>query len=55
MLGSIGMTELAVIFVIVIILFGARRLPQLGKSIGEGIREFRNVGNAIIDDGDDDD
>ena len=50
MLGSLGATEIGVILLIVIILFGAKRLPTLGKSIGEGIREFRNVGAAIIDD-----
>lgn len=52
MLGSIGPTELVVILAVVVILFGARRLPQLGRSIGEGIREFRNVGKSILDDDD---
>ncbi len=53
MLGSLGATEIGVILLIVVILFGAKRLPSLGRSIGEGIREFRNVGKAIIDDDDD--
>jgi sec-independent protein translocase protein TatA len=41
MLGSIGIPELLIILLIVIIIFGARRLPELGKSLGEGIRNFR--------------
>lgn len=36
-----GITELLVIFAIVMVLFGARRLPQLGGAIGESIRNFR--------------
>ncbi len=50
MFGSLGATEIGVILLIVIILFGAKRLPQLGRSVGEGIREFRNVGKAILND-----
>lgn len=36
-----GITELLVIFAIVMVLFGARRLPQLGGAIGESIKNFR--------------
>lgn len=39
--GPIGPTELILILLIVVILFGARRLPELGKSLGEGIKNFR--------------
>lgn len=39
--GPIGPTELLLILLIVVIIFGARRLPELGKSLGEGIRNFR--------------
>jgi len=42
MLGSLGFPELLVIFLIVIVIFGAGKLPQLGKGIGEGIKNFRN-------------
>jgi len=42
MFGSIGVPELLLILLIVIIIFGAGKLPQLGKGIGEGIRNFRN-------------
>ena len=50
MLGSIGPTEIAVLLLIVIVLFGAKRLPELGRSVGEALRELRKVGKAIEDD-----
>ncbi|HNZ96971.1 MAG TPA: twin-arginine translocase TatA/TatE family subunit [Thermoanaerobaculia bacterium] len=37
----VGVPELLVILVIVIVIFGATKLPQLGKGLGEGIRNFR--------------
>lgn len=37
----IGVTELVVILLIVIVLFGATRLPQIGRGLGEGIRNFK--------------
>ncbi len=46
MLGSIGPTELILILLIVIIIFGARKLPELGKSIGEGIKNFKKSMNT---------
>jgi sec-independent protein translocase protein TatA len=42
MLGSLGLSELLVILVIVVIVFGASKLPQLGKGLGEGISNFRD-------------
>ncbi len=48
---NIGMTELIVILVIVVILFGATRLPQLGEGIGKAIRNFKK---AMSDSGDKD-
>jgi sec-independent protein translocase protein TatA len=42
MFGSLGLPELLVILVIVIVIFGASRLPQLGRGLGEGIQNFRN-------------
>jgi sec-independent protein translocase protein TatA len=50
MLGSIGPTELILILLIVIIIFGARKLPDLGKSIGEGIKNFKKSMNTKEDD-----
>jgi sec-independent protein translocase protein TatA len=38
---NLGVPELLVILVIVVIIFGSSKLPQLGKGIGEGIRNFR--------------
>jgi len=43
MLGSIGMPELLVIFIIALIVFGPSKLPDLGKSIGEAIRGFKKA------------
>lgn len=42
MLGSFGLPELLVILVIVVVIFGASKLPQLGKGLGEGISNFRD-------------
>ena len=39
---NIGLPELLVILVIVVLIFGAGKLPQLGKGLGEGIRNFRD-------------
>lgn len=38
---SFGFQELLIIFLIVLVLFGAAKLPQLGKGLGEGIKNFR--------------
>mgnify|MGYP000389187389 CR=1 FL=1 len=43
MLGSVGLPELLVLLVIVVIIFGASRLPQLGRGLGEGIRNLRSA------------
>jgi sec-independent protein translocase protein TatA len=41
MLGSIGFTELLFIFFIVVILFGASRIPEIGRGLGSGIQNFK--------------
>jgi sec-independent protein translocase protein TatA len=43
MFGGIGMTELIVILVIVLIIFGAKKLPQIGEGLGKGIRNFKKA------------
>jgi sec-independent protein translocase protein TatA len=43
MFGSLGVPELLLILVIVLIVFGAGKLPQLGRGLGEGIKNFRNA------------
>jgi len=40
-MGNIGFTEIMVIMLVVLLVFGARRLPEIGSSIGKGIREFK--------------
>ena len=47
---SLGMPELLVILVIVIVLFGFRRLPEIGQGIGEGIRNFKRSMKTADDD-----
>ena len=42
MFGSFGIMELVVILLIVVVIFGASKLPQLGKGLGEGISNFRD-------------
>jgi sec-independent protein translocase protein TatA len=42
-MGSLGWPELILIALLVIVLFGARRLPEIGKGLGEGIRSFRTA------------
>ncbi|MFW6147181.1 MAG: Sec-independent protein translocase subunit TatA/TatB [Thermodesulfobacteriota bacterium] len=44
---GLGTTELLVIGGIIVLLFGAKRLPEIGKGLGSAIREFRNVGKEI--------
>jgi sec-independent protein translocase protein TatA len=41
-LGGFGMGEMVFIFLIVLLLFGAKRLPEIGSSLGKGIREFKS-------------
>jgi len=42
MIGGLGVQELLVIFLILVLLFGASKLPQIGRGIGEGIRNFKS-------------
>jgi sec-independent protein translocase protein TatA len=47
MFGSIGMPELIIIFVIALIIFGPRKLPELGKSLGKSLAEFKRASNDL--------
>ena len=47
MFGSLGFPELAVIFVIALIVFGPKKLPELGRSLGRGINEFKKATNEL--------
>jgi sec-independent protein translocase protein TatA len=51
--GNIGLPEILVVLVIALIIFGPKRLPELGKSLGRGIREFRSSISGNDDDDDD--
>jgi sec-independent protein translocase protein TatA len=57
--NSIGPTELIIVLVIVLVIFGPKRLPGLGRSLGSGMKEFRDSisgkGSSRDDDDDDDD
>ena len=60
MFNSIGPTELIIVLVIVLVIFGPKRLPGLGRSLGSGMKEFRDSisgkgGSKDLDDDDDDD
>jgi len=47
MFGPIGMPELIIIFIIALIVFGPRKLPELGKSLGKSLAEFRRASNEL--------
>ena len=40
-MGNLGFTEIMIILVVVLLVFGAKRLPEIGSSMGKGIREFK--------------
>lgn len=44
---NLGWQELILIFLVVLLLFGAKRLPEMGKALGKGIREFKNAMREI--------
>lgn len=46
-MGPIGWPELIIILVIILVIFGPKRLPEVGRSLGKGLREFRKSSNEI--------
>ena len=42
-MGQLGFQELLIIFVIALLVFGPKKLPELGKSLGKGLREFKKA------------
>jgi sec-independent protein translocase protein TatA len=46
-IGSIGMPELMIILVIALIIFGPRKLPELGRSLGRSLKEFKRASNEL--------
>jgi sec-independent protein translocase protein TatA len=53
MLGRVGIPELIIILMIVILIFGANRLPEIGRGIGKGIRNFKDATRDGQNDGKD--
>ena len=49
MFGNIGMPELILILAIALLIFGPKKLPEVGKSIGKAVREFRRTSDEIKD------
>ena len=49
MFGSIGVQEILLILLIALLLFGAKRLPEIGRGLGKGIREFKKASRDISD------
>jgi len=47
MFGSIGVPELIVIFIIALLIFGPKKLPEVGKSVGKAIREFKKASDEL--------
>jgi sec-independent protein translocase protein TatA len=48
-LGSVGPTELLILLTIILLLFGAKRIPELAKGLGSGIREFKRGTRGEVD------
>ena len=46
-MGSLGMQEIIIIFVLALIIFGPRKLPELGKSLGKSLAEFKKASNEL--------
>ncbi|MGQ0732950.1 MAG: twin-arginine translocase TatA/TatE family subunit [Acidobacteriota bacterium] len=49
--GPIGLPEMLIILVIVVLIFGASRLPEIGKGIGQGIKNFKSSVKDTVDEG----
>jgi TatA/E family protein of Tat protein translocase len=46
-MGNLGIPEMLVIFVLALIVFGPSKLPEIGKSLGKGIAEFKKASNEL--------
>lgn len=50
MLGNLGATEIILILLVILIFFGAKKIPELAQGLGKGLREFRKAAREIQDD-----
>ena len=51
-MGSIGPFELFIIFIAIILIFGGRKLPELVKGLGQGLKEFKQAMNSLDEESD---
>jgi len=49
-MAGLGFREIVIIVLIIVLLFGARKIPELARSLGQGIREFRKSAKSALDD-----
>ena len=49
MLGNLGFGEIMIILLVVLVVFGAKRMPEIGASFGKGIREFKRSISGVSD------
>lgn len=50
MLGNLGFTEILILLLVLLLVFGARRIPEIGASIGQGIKEFKRSLKDVAED-----
>lgn len=50
MFGTLGPQEVLIIFLFILLLFGARRIPELARALGKGIKEFRRATTELVED-----
>jgi len=48
-MGHIGLPEIIIVFAVILLLFGAKKLPEVGKALGKAIKEFRKAGSGTDD------
>ena len=48
MFGSIGVPELLIILVIALVIFGPKKLPEIGKTLGKTLRDFKSASNEVV-------
>lgn len=46
---NVGFSELLVIFIVALVVFGPKKLPEIGRALGRGLREFRQAASEVTD------